>query len=90
MAKFRKKSITVEAFQFTVDNWKALEAWSKDRVKAVGWRSANDVLCMSMDTKEGTMYAMPNDWIIKEPFATRDRQFYPCKPDIFEATYEPA
>jgi hypothetical protein len=34
------------------------------------------------------MKAMPYDWIIKEPFPTDDRCFYPCKPDIFEKTYE--
>jgi hypothetical protein len=34
------------------------------------------------------MHARFGDWIIKEPFPTRDRQFYPCKPDIFDATYE--
>jgi hypothetical protein len=44
---------------------------------------------VDIHTKEGTMRAEIGDWIIKEPFATADRQFYPCKPDIFAATYEP-
>jgi hypothetical protein len=34
------------------------------------------------------MKAFPGDWIIKEPFPTTDRKFYPCKRDIFEKTYE--
>jgi len=34
------------------------------------------------------MKAMPNDWIIKEPFPTGDRAFYPCKDSIFKSTYE--
>jgi hypothetical protein len=40
-------------------------------------------------TLEGTMLAVEGDYVIREPFPTADRQFYPCKPDIFEATYEP-
>lgn len=34
---------------------------------------------------EGTMQATPGDWIIKGV----EGEFYPCKPGIFEATYEP-
>jgi hypothetical protein len=34
------------------------------------------------------MRAEPGDYVIREPFPTDDRRFYPCKPDIFEATYE--
>ncbi len=37
-------------------------------------------------TLEGTMEAVPGDWIIKGVKG----EFYPCKPDIFAATYEPA
>ena len=37
-------------------------------------------------TLEGEMTASPGDWIIKGVKG----EFYPCKPDIFEATYEPA
>lgn len=36
-------------------------------------------------TLEGNMYAQPGDWIITGVKGER----YPCKPDIFEATYEP-
>lgn len=36
------------------------------------------------------MLAEPGDWIIREPFPTDDRRFYPCKPEQFAATYEPA
>jgi hypothetical protein len=34
------------------------------------------------------MMVAPGDWVIKEPFPTDDRRFYPCKPEIFEQTYE--
>ncbi len=43
--------------------------------------------CIEIRTKEGLMRADFGDWIIQEPFPTEDRQFYPCKPEIFEATY---
>jgi len=87
--KFRKKPVIVEAKQFIVTNWKEIETWSDGKVKAIGnWKHENDVVCMGVTTLEGDMFALPNDWIVKEPFATDYRKFYPCKPDIFEQTYE--
>jgi hypothetical protein len=41
--------------------------------------------CIKIDTLEGTMHADPGDWIIRGVKG----EFYPCKPDIFETTYEP-
>ncbi|MGN6653831.1 MAG: hypothetical protein ACTHJ9_00650 [Rhodanobacter sp.] len=41
---------------------------------------------LAIDTLEGTMSASPGDWIIKGV----SNEFYPCKPDIFEKTYERA
>lgn len=43
------------------------------------------MLCLDVKTLEGMVTAIPNDWIIKGIKG----EFYPCKPDIFEATYEP-
>lgn len=40
---------------------------------------------MVIHTLEGDMIARPDDWIIKGV----QGEFYPCKPDIFEQTYEP-
>lgn len=40
---------------------------------------------IEVETLEGTMYATPGDWIIRGV----SNEHYPCKPDIFEATYEP-
>lgn len=48
----------------------------------VSYETAN----LFIDTMEGEMMASPGDWIIKGVKG----EFYPCKPDIFEATYEPA
>lgn len=41
---------------------------------------------IEINTLEGAMTAKPRDWIIRGI----QGEFYPCKPDIFEATYEPA
>ena len=41
---------------------------------------------IAIDTLEGTITASPGDWIIRGV----QGEFYPCKPDIFDATYEPA
>lgn len=81
MPMYRKKPVTIEARQFTDDgaNSLALAAWS-------GGVASRDALgrTVEIDTLEGTMIARPGDWIIK---GVRN-EFYPCKPDIFAATYE--
>lgn len=46
---------------------------------------SDDTLGLIIPTLEGDMLAIENDWIIKGVKG----EFYPCKPDIFEATYEP-
>jgi hypothetical protein len=52
----------------------------------VGLRGAEIMkLPVVIATLEGDMTASPGDWIIKGVKG----EFYPCKPDIFEATYEP-
>jgi hypothetical protein len=58
---------------------RALAAWC-------GGTSTVDALgpCILIDTLEGQMKANPGDWIIRGVKG----EFYPCKPDIFEATYE--
>ena len=39
-------------------------------------------------TKEGEMKADRGDYVIKEPFPTDNRKFYPCKANIFNKRYE--
>ena len=77
--KFRKKPVEIEAVRLTLSNPFAVALWCGGR------RYGNSIY---IDTLEGTMIATPGDWVIKEPFPTADRLFYPCKPDIFEQTYE--
>lgn len=43
---------------------------------------------IEIPTLEGRMRASVGDYIIEEPSPTKDRRYYPCKPKIFEATYE--
>jgi hypothetical protein len=83
--KYRKKPVVIEAFQ-----WRPLSSNAADK-------AVPDWLVMSeydlgpgnslfIKTLEGTMRADPDDWIIKGVKG----EIYPCKPDIFAATYEPA
>lgn len=89
--KFRKKPVVIEAVQWTgsnVDEVLALmlgshDATRKDYVVSEGHKILGGVL--QIHTREGVMDANPNDWIIRGVKG----EFYPCKPDIFAATYEP-
>ena len=44
--------------------------------------------CLILMTPDGDALVEPGDYIVLESPAVADRKFYPCKPDIFEATYE--
>ena len=77
--KFRKKPVTVEAIQWTGTNIEELLAFDP----AIALYEGKDSLYVP--TLEGNMEASKGDWIIKGVKG----EFYPCKPDIFEATYQP-
>lgn len=86
--KFRKKPVVIEARQFFNDgsSYELLE-WVNTNQHANGKELAqwhNNKLIVP--TLEGDHTASPGDWIIQGVKG----EFYPCKPDIFEATYEPA
>lgn len=79
--KFRKKPVVIEAVHFDETSLNANEIirWSEGAVQK----------CINADflevkTLEGTMVAKRGDYIIKGV----NGEFYPCKPDIFEKTYE--
>lgn len=59
---------------------------AKYRKKPVVIEAYQCTVRVSISTLEGTMTAQPGDWIIT---GVKGEQ-YPCKPDIFAATYEPA
>lgn len=79
MAKFRKKQVEIDAFRFDVDpppQW-FLEAKANGNVKL-------QVDAVVISTLEGEMKAGRGDWVIRGVKG----ELYPCKPDIFEQTYE--
>jgi hypothetical protein len=78
--KFRKKPVVVEAVQFPADGIRTQELSD-----FLGWQHDDDQYnWLTIETLEGDHKAMPGDWIIKGIKG----EFYPCKPDIFEATYD--
>lgn len=82
MARFRKKPVEIEAVQWTGDNPEEIAIFTAEADSCVAY-SDNDPRVI-IETLEGTMTATAGDWIIKGVKG----EFYPCKPDIFEATYE--
>lgn len=82
--KFRKKPVVIEAVQFHEDNLN--EVLSFIGTSNVEHTIINGVVeNVTIRTLEGDMKADIDDWIIKGVKG----EFYPCKPDIFLATYEP-
>jgi len=78
---FRKKPVEVEAFCWNGEATHERPEWLQGPV--VLYDAHQGVLLI--DTLEGTMTAQRGDWIIKGV----KNEIYPCKPDIFAATYEP-
>jgi len=85
--KYRKKPVVVEAMQFT--NYTKDQCFNFVTCNRVARRNENGEPELVIQTLDGDMVASLGDWIIKEPFEHSDRRYYPCKPDIFEKTYEP-
>ena len=84
--KFRKKPVVIEAVQFT-GNTAVIDLFiGGDGVLQRITDGNSVVIALGIVTLEGTMRADKGDWIIKGV----NGEFYPCKPDIFEKTYEPA
>lgn len=87
MPKFRKLPVTIEAIQFTGSNWGDVLDWaSANGADGVGVHSAvpPETPYLTIHTLEGDMRADVGDWIIRGVKG----ELYPCKPDIFAATYE--
>jgi hypothetical protein len=79
---YRKKPVVVEAIQFdgSEDSQREIVNWTMG--KAEGW--VDHEYHLVIRTLEGDHRASPGDWIIRGV----QGEFYPCKPDIFEQTYE--
>jgi hypothetical protein len=101
-SRFRKKPLEVDAWQYAgADDLEdsplwlreyICEAWDTERGMKIKQRVRVDLSfwdCSSflrIPTLEGVVAATKGDWVIRGVKG----ELYPCKPDIFEATYEPA
>lgn len=83
--KFRKKPVVVEAIQLIDDlnNHVSIVEWIRDNG---GQARIPMESCIFIQTLEGEMRADLGDWVIRGIKG----EFYPCKDDVFELTYEPA
>ena len=77
--KYRKKPVVIEAMQWNGKNYLDLCVFAGCDVISAG--NSDELI---VHTLEGNMIASLNDYIIKGV----QGEFYPCKPDIFEQTYE--
>lgn len=89
--KFTKKPVTIEALQFKGFNPDEINEFVGKKLKlelesetAYVAGQGPPVYSITIPTLEGDMKAMPGDWIIKGIKG----EFYPCKPDIFAASYD--
>jgi len=94
MPRYRKKPVVIEAFQMTKErrwnnsdwpNW-LHQAWQKEPSEEAMWIDDRDPKRekLLVGTLEGVHKIDWGDWIIQGI----QGELYPCKPDIFEKTYE--
>lgn len=88
MGRYKKRPVIIEARQFETNNeigstnMDNLVNWmNQGETEVIGWHNGTDIF---IETLEGQMRAIVTDWIIKGV----NNEFYPCKNDIFEKTYE--
>ena len=89
MPKFRKKPVVIEAIQWNGKNFDEIMNFIKDfHGSKLNYENAEELAYstkeLTIRTLEGNMTASLNDWIIRGV----NGEFYPCKPDIFDKTYE--
>lgn len=90
--KFRKKPVVIEAIQYNGNNEREILEFTQGNAKldsalgssADGNGGLQSYSKLTIKTPEGEMLVSPNDFVIKGIKG----EFYPCKPDIFAATYE--
>lgn len=91
MAKYRKKPVVIEAIQYNNTNFDKIEIFVGKKLQCdlrsdAGYQAGvvPPLIDVIIPTLEGDMRATYGDYIIKGV----NGEFYPCKPDIFEKTYE--
>lgn len=87
MKNYRKKPVVIQAIQFfdQPEELINIQEFMGDIDLTIDYKDINDPK-LKIETLEGVMNASLGDWIIKGI----NGEFYPCKPDIFERTYESA
>ena len=83
--RYRKKPVIIDAIQWTGHNFQKVLKF----VEETEFENARKILAfhqnhLHIQTLEGTHLANEGDWIIRGVH----QEYYPCKPDIFEETYE--
>jgi hypothetical protein len=91
MPKYRKKPVVIEAhfWDGSAEGAGLIIDWILTGEHSARYHDIHDIVpgaraVIAIATLEGTITASPGDWIIRGVKG----EFYPCKPDIFEATYE--
>ena len=83
--KYRKKPVVIEAIQFTQNNFPEIKDFTNNLAHSFGIENSTDMIATCIiPTLEGDHIATEGDYIIKGVKG----EFYPCKPDVFEMTYE--
>jgi len=80
--KYRKKPVVIEALKYDGENFGEIMRFASSSAREFGEEIFGDGI--TIKTLEGEMTASKGDYIIKGV----QGEFYPCKPDIFEQTYE--
>lgn len=85
MPQFRKKPVVIEAIQLTHENAREVMEWcgSTQSYTKGPMRAVTGIMVPTLESPHEATFG---DWIIKGVKG----EFYPCKPDIFAATYEAA
>lgn len=82
---YRKKPVDIQAVQFTRDNWPEIKDFTNGTAKDLTIeRRIDGIATCIIPTLEGQHIATEGDYIIRGV----EGEFYPCKPGIFEKTYE--
>jgi hypothetical protein len=90
MSRYRKRPVVIDAWRWNPGDLEAAgEVVGTLLADGVDFRHPTGMgatTTLALPTLEGEMVAQPGDWIIRGV----QGEYYPCKPDIFQATYEPA
>lgn len=81
---YRKRPVVIEAMQFIGENAAEVAAWCGGLVESADCSGDGPPYVVRIDTLEGSMLAGRGDYVIRGV----QGEHYPCRPDIFEATYE--